>query len=64
MGHNKKPHLAGIQEFRAVAYVKDLTAGKLDSRAKKGCFVGYDSKSKGYRIYWPGKKDPSVLKGM
>ena len=31
MGNNKKPHLAGIQEFRAAAYVKDLTAGKLDA---------------------------------
>ena len=38
------------------AYVKDLTAGKLDARAKKGHFVGYDSKSKGYRIYWPEKR--------
>jgi hypothetical protein len=36
MGHNKKPHLAGIQEFRAATYVKDLTAGKLDACAKKG----------------------------
>jgi len=46
--HGKKPNLAGIQEFSAAAYVKDLTAGKLDSRARIGCFVGYDSESKGY----------------
>ena len=51
--HGKKPNLAGIQEFGAAAYVKDLSAGKLDSRARVGRFVGYDSKSKGYRIYWP-----------
>ena len=55
MGNNRKPHLAGIQEFGAVAYIKDLVAGKLDARAKKGRFVGYDSESKGYRIYWPKK---------
>src|ERR1700678_3277784 len=60
MGHNKKPNLAGIQEFGAAAYVKDLTAGKLDARAQKGCFVGYDLESKGYRIYWPNKKSVSV----
>ena len=36
MGHNKKPYLAGIQEFGATAYVKDLAAGKLDARARKG----------------------------
>ena len=27
----KKPNLAGIQEFGAAAYVKDLKAGKLDT---------------------------------
>ena len=54
--HKKKPNLAGIQEFGAAAYVKDLKAGKLDAQAKVGRFVGYDSESKGYRIYWPGKR--------
>ena len=34
--NKKKPHLAGIQEFGAAAYVKDLAAGKLNSQAKKG----------------------------
>ena len=60
MVHNKKPHLAGIQEFGAAAYVKDLKAGKLDAHAQLGRFVGYDSESKGYRIYWPGKRSISV----
>ena len=31
MGNKKKPHLGGIQEFGAAAYVKDLNAGKLDA---------------------------------
>ena len=48
--NKKKPNPAGIQEFRTAAYVKDLKAGKLDARAKKGQFIGYDSESKGYRI--------------
>jgi GAG-pre-integrase domain len=60
MGHNKKPHLAGIQEFGAAAFVKDLAAGKLDARAKKGQFIGYDSESKGYRIYWPEKQSITI----
>ena len=30
MEKNRKPHLAGIQEFGAAAYVKDLGAGRLD----------------------------------
>ena len=60
MGHRKKLNLCGIQEFGAAAYVKDLSAGKLDARAKKGCLVGYDSESKGYRIYWPEKRSITV----
>ena len=36
MQHKKKPYLAGIQEFRVTAYVKDLKAGKLDACAKVG----------------------------
>ena len=60
MLNKKVPNLAGIQEFGAAAYVKDLKARKLDARAKVGCFIGYDSESKGYRIYWPGKRLDSV----
>jgi hypothetical protein len=62
--HQKKPNLAGIQEFGAAAYVKDLKAGKLDARAKKGRFVGYDAESKGYRIYWPEKRSITVERNV
>ena len=62
--NGKKPNLAGIQEFGAAAYVKDLAAGKLDSRAQIGRFVGYDSESKGYRIYWPHKHSVTVERNV
>jgi GAG-pre-integrase domain len=62
--NNRKPHLAGIQEFGAAAYVKDLGAGKLNARAKKGRFISYNSESKGYRIYWPDKKTISVERNI
>ena len=64
MKHGKKPFLGGIQEFGVAAYVKDLKAGKLDSRAQQGRFVSYDSKSKGYRIYWPKKKSITVERNI
>ena len=32
----------------------------MDSKVKKGNFVGFDNESKGYRIYWPEKKTVSV----
>jgi hypothetical protein len=34
--NRRKPHLAGIQEFGAAAYVKDIAAGKLDSCSQTG----------------------------
>ena len=46
--NGKRPNLAGVQEFSAAAYMKDLAARKLDSQAQVGRFVGYDSESKGY----------------
>jgi hypothetical protein len=36
--------------FGCKIYVND---GKLDERTKAGKFMGYDSESKGYRVYWP-----------
>src|SRR6202040_2243474 len=64
MKHKKKPHIGGIHEFGAAVYVKDLKAGKLDVRAQLGCFVGYDSESKGYRIYWPSKRSVTVERNV
>ena len=40
--------------------MKDLKAGKLDAQAKVGRFVGYDTESKGYHVYWPGKRSVTV----
>ena len=64
MKNKEKPHLGGIQEFGVAAYVKDLKAGKLDARVQVGHFVGYDSESKGYRIYWPGKRSITIERNV
>jgi hypothetical protein len=64
MKNKRKPHLGGIQEFGVAAYVKDLKDGKLDARAQLGRFVGYDSETKGYRIYWPGKRSITVERNV
>ena len=60
----RKPNLAGIQEFGVATYVKDLKAGKLDLRARKGRLVGYDTESKGYRIYWEGERKVSIERNV
>lgn len=41
-------------------WVKCLDVGKLEPRAEEGRFVGIDSESKGYRVYWPGKNRVSI----
>ena len=60
MKHKKVYHLGNIHEFGTAAYVKDLKVGKLDAHAKLGWFVGYNSESKGFCIYWPNKWSVTV----
>ena len=60
MKHKKVPHLGNIHEFGTAAYVKDLKARKLDAHAKLGWFIGYNSESKGFPIYWPNKWSVTV----
>ena len=64
MLNKSKPYLGGIQEFGTAAYVKDLKAGKLDACTQQGCFVGYGSESKGFRIYWPTKRSITVERSV
>ncbi|KAF8833046.1 hypothetical protein BDN67DRAFT_867991, partial [Paxillus ammoniavirescens] len=51
--HGKKPNLAKLHQFGCTIYVKIVDTGKLNERAKAGRFVGYNSQSKEYRVYWP-----------
>ena len=60
----KKLSLSGVLEWGKLIWVKDLHTRKLDPRAKEGKFVGYDDKSKGYRVYWPGKNRVSVERNI
>ena len=47
-----KPDTSNLHLWCFRVWVRDLTAGKLDPRGREGRFVGYDSESKGYRVYW------------
>ena len=47
-----KPDISGIHLWGSRVWVCSLTAGKLDPRGREGRFMGYDSESKGCRIYW------------
>jgi hypothetical protein len=54
--HKSKPNLSGLVPFGTRAWVKIVDAGKLERRARLGYFVGYDTKSTGYRIYFPERR--------
>ncbi|GBL76862.1 Retrovirus-related Pol polyprotein from transposon TNT 1-94 [Araneus ventricosus] len=55
---NRKPDLSHIRVFgcKAYAYIQKQKRGKLDDKAVEGIFLGYDYRSKGYRIYLGDKK--------
>ena len=49
------PNLSQAHEFGGKLYVHSTTGGKLVARADEAIFVGIDTESKGYRVYWPEK---------
>src|SRR6202522_300616 len=55
MATNCKPDLSGAYPWGCKVWVKRLDVGKLEPRAEECRFVGIDSESKGFRVYWPGK---------
>ncbi|GBM15718.1 Retrovirus-related Pol polyprotein from transposon TNT 1-94 [Araneus ventricosus] len=55
---NRKPDSSHIRVFgcKAYAYIQKQKRGKLNYEAVEGIFLGYDYRSKGYRIYLGGNK--------
>ncbi|UYV73309.1 hypothetical protein LAZ67_10002666 [Cordylochernes scorpioides] len=49
---NRKPSLKHLRRFgcKAFAYIPKIKRNKLDSKVIEGIFLGYDDRSKGYRI--------------
>jgi len=56
----QKPNLKRVLAFGAIVWVKVKDAGKLDSQAVEGSFVGYNEESKGYRLYFPKRRQIAV----
>ena len=52
-----KPSVGHLRVFGSIAYahVPDQQKKKLEDKSKKLVFVGYDDKSKAYRLYNPGE---------
>jgi hypothetical protein len=56
--------LAQAYEFGVKVYVHLQDAGKLEARAEEAIFVGVDDQSKGYWVYWLGKRRISVERNI
>ena len=59
-----KPDISNLHLWGSRVWVRDLTAGKLDPRGREGRFVGYDSESKGYRVYWIDSRTVGVERDL
>ena len=60
----QKPNFSGVYLWGCKAWVKILDVGKLEPRAKECRCVGFNRKSKGFRVYWPGKKCLSIKRDI
>ena len=49
----KTPNLSDMKIFGSECYIYQQDKKKLDSRCKKGIFVGYDKYSPAYNVYYP-----------
>ena len=58
-----KPNLANLHEWGCSVWVQ-IEAGKLDAKAVKLRFVGYDAERKGFRVYWAEKRRVSVERNV
>ena len=58
--YGKKPDLWGIREWGSRCWVRNESSAKLGGRVDEGVWVGIDEKSKGARVFWPGKHTVTV----
>lgn len=54
----RKPSISHLRVFRSIAYAHepDQKRSKLDDKSERYVFIGYDSRSKGYKLYNPSKE--------
>jgi hypothetical protein len=64
MARGTVPAMTNVREWYSEIWVHTPEAGKLEKRAIKGHFIGYDNETKGYRVYWPGTHRVSVERNI
>ena len=64
MINGEQPSLDILPVWGCVVWVHDKSGGKLSMRAKEGRWVGFDTESRGHRIYWPSKGSITVERSV
>ena len=54
------PNLSRSKRFGEAVWVHNPNESKLNPRARKGCWIGFNVKSHGHRVYWPTNKTVSI----
>ena len=64
--NGRAPNVGFFKEFGSHVIILDRTPGKwkIEERGKKGIFLGYDDKSKGFRIWIPEEKIVQVTRDV
>lgn len=62
--YGKKPDLRGVREWGSRCWVRNESSAKLGGRVAEGVWVGIDDKSKGSRVFWPGKRRVTVERNV
>lgn len=62
--HNEHPDLSGAYEFGCSILVHVEHAGKLEPKANEAMFIGVDTESKGYQVYWSEKRRVSIERNV
>ena len=57
-----KPNLSNMHTFGTVCYTYVQNKTKLDSRAEKGVFVGYDRSSPAFLVYYPDQNNVKKIR--
>jgi len=54
------PDLSGLKHFGEAVWVHDPNGSKLDLRACKGHWIGFDVESRGHHVYWSANRSVGI----
>ena len=60
----RRPNLSKMNVFGTKCFAHDTEAGKLDPRCKEGVFVGHDSESPAYLVYFPSTQSVKRIRNV